>query len=62
MAGGKHAGENKQAADQVAGWSTEQPRQAEFHAVGEERTFGPRFENVVMLPKGERATHAAVDE
>jgi hypothetical protein len=62
MAGGKHAGENKQAADQVAGWSTEQPRQAEFHAVGEERAFGPGFENVVVLPKGERATHAAVDE
>jgi hypothetical protein len=62
MAGGKHAGENKQAADQVAGRSAEQPRQAEFHAVGQERAFGPGFENVVVLPNGERATHAAVDE
>jgi len=62
MPGGEKAGEDEEPADEIANWPAEMEREAEFDAVGEQGALRPRFEDMVMAPKCERAMHTGVDE
>ena len=62
MPGGEQAGEDKELTDEIARRSAEKPGQTEFHPVGEEGTFGMRFEDMAVVPQDKRTEHPGVGE